>query len=269
MKIGFIGIVEKEMQQDFWGTLSLAQAMGYEGIELGPGMLEKLDLSPAEIGAGLRDMGLPAIGYHTTKYGFADAGPKLMADARNLGCSFLIMAWGPVESREQLLEDAALYNRIGQQCRSAGLQLTYHNHDHEFQEFDGQYAFDILMQHTDPDMLQAHIDVAWVTFGGADPVALIRRYAGRCPVLHMKDFSRLEPGCETAAGDRQAACFTEVGTGIVDTAGVVDAARRAGVAWLTVEQDRMGNLTPMESLRTSYTHLRALVDKHIPTRKGA
>lgn len=94
--------------------------------------------------------------------------------------------------------------------------------------------------------------------GGGDPVSLIRKYAGRFPVLQMKDLVRLHEGCEAAKGNRKEAQFTEVGTGIVDTAGCVEAARSCGVEWLVVEQDRPRELPPMESIRVSHDNLRTL-----------
>jgi len=257
MKAGLIGIVRDEMKEDFWGTLERVAALGYEGIEFGAGTLEQAGVPLAEMKARFADLGLTPIAHHATKYSLAETGDAVYDACQALDCKILVLSWGPCDSREQLLEDAELYNRIGERSKAAGIQLTYHNHDHEFQRFDGETGFDILLGNTEPDLLHAHIDVAWVTFGGVDPVEVIRRYAGRCPALHMKDFVGLEPGCDQAQGDRQAARFTEVGTGIVDLPGIVAAARESGVEWLTVEQDRPRDLPPMESIAASLANLRA------------
>jgi sugar phosphate isomerase/epimerase len=99
----------------------------------------------------------------------------------------------------------------------------------------------------------------WLTFGGGDPVQFIRKYRGRVPALHAKDVVTLMDGCDQARGDREKAQFTEVGTGIVNTAGVVEAARECGVRWITVEQDRPRDLSPMESIKVSYDNLKKLV----------
>ncbi len=50
--------------------------------------------------------------------------------------------------------------------------------------------------------------------------------------------------------------FTEVGTGVVDLQAVADAAHECGVQWCVVEQDRMRDLAPMDSIRVSYENLR-------------
>jgi hypothetical protein len=51
--------------------------------------------------------------------------------------------------------------------------------------------------------------------------------------------------------------FTEVGTGIVDFEAAIATAREAGVAWGTVEQDRMRHLSPWQSITCSYLNLKA------------
>jgi sugar phosphate isomerase/epimerase len=66
-------------------------------------------------------------------------------------------------------------------------------------------------------------------------------------------------GGETGNEGRKSTEFTEVGTGVVNVEGVVEAARECGVDWLVVEQDRMRDLSPMESIRVSYDNLRRLV----------
>jgi sugar phosphate isomerase/epimerase len=105
----------------------------------------------------------------------------------------------------------------------------------------------------------AELDIAWVTYGGADPAKMIRKHAGRCPILHVKDVLEV-PGGGVASNDgRQETKFTEVGTGVVDLEGAVEAARESGVEWLTVEQDRMRNLSPMDSIRVSYNNLRRVL----------
>ena len=46
---------------------------------------------------------------------------------------------------------------------------------------------DILLESTDPSLVFFEPDVYWIEWGGADPVEYLRRYAGRCPYVHLKD----------------------------------------------------------------------------------
>jgi len=148
-----------------------------------------------------------------------------------------------------------MFDAFGARCRQEGLSFCYHNHNHEFAAFDGEYGLDILLGNTDPQNLLLELDVMWATYGGADPAAVIRRYAGRCPILHVKDVVVVPGGADTS-NERKDVQFTEVGTGVVPLQAVAEAAHECGVQWCVVEQDRMRDLAPMDSMRVSYENLR-------------
>ena len=44
-----------------------------------------------------------------------------------------------------------------------------------------------LIENTDPDKVMFELDVYWATKGGVNPSAYIQKYAGRFPLLHIKD----------------------------------------------------------------------------------
>ncbi len=260
-KIGLIGILNQQLKSDLRGMLPQLRDLGFDGLESPAGLAEEAGMSPDGLRVLLHDAGLevPAQG-KVSIWLSEDEVRANAATAAALGAPYVAAYYGPVESEEQLLRDAETYNRIAALCREEGAGFCYHNHDHEFQLFGGRYAMETLLDNTDPELVRAELDVAWCTFGGADPVAFMTKYSGRCPVLHMKDFSGLLPGCIHAAGERKEARFTEVGEGVVNIQGVVRAAEPCGVEWLVVEQDRMGDLEPMESVRVSCRNLRRMVD---------
>ena len=145
------------------------------------------------------------------------------------------------------MRDAELYNKAGARLAEEGLTLCYHNHEHEFQTvFDGVYALDVLAQNTDPKALKFELDIAWISFGGEDPVKVLKRMAGRVPAIHVKDLYDLS--------DRNS--FTAIGTGSVRVKESVEAAIQAGVEWLVVEQDTLRNLTAFETLTLSFLYLK-------------
>ena len=55
-------------------------------------------------------------------------------------------------------------------------------------KIDGKYALDILYDTVPADYLATEIDTCWVNVGGENPSEYIKKYAGRCPVVHLKDF---------------------------------------------------------------------------------
>jgi sugar phosphate isomerase/epimerase len=260
IRIGLIGIVGEDLKNDFWGSMEKIAAIGYRGIESGTSLPDLAGAAPGEIRRRLDDLGLGILAFHTQKFRLQEHGEGHTLDlAAEVGSPLVTLSWGPVEDVEQLKKDAELYNRIGAACQTRGLKLAYHNHDHEFACFDGQTALDILLSEADPEMLHLHLDVAWTVFGGADPAKVIGRYAGRVPALHAKDLQGLEPGCQSAQGDRKAARFVEVGDGIVDFPAIIAAAREAGVTTISVEQDRPAELSPWQSVERSYANLAGLL----------
>jgi len=60
--------------------------------------------------------------------------------------------------------------------------------DSTFRRFDGRLMLDILYQETDPRYLQGEPDTYWIQYGGGDSEDWCRKLAGRCPLLHMKDY---------------------------------------------------------------------------------
>ena len=261
MKIGLIGIVGEQLKQEPWETLKAVAEIGYEGIEGAAGIAGREDISIADLRGRLNEIGLEPVAQGGIRFLAEDHGvDSAIKAATELGCPYVVHYWGPCEEKEQVLEMAEFLDDAGRRCREAGLRFLYHNHNHEFTTFDGKTGIDLLMENSDPENLGLEIDVAWATYAGLDPAELIRKYAGRCPVLHMKDLVTFPEGGIVSNDGRQETQFTEVGTGVVDFSGVVKAAGETGVQWLVVEQDRPRDLGPMDSIRVSYENLSELVN---------
>jgi len=152
-------------------------------------------------------------------------------------------------------ELAAKLNAAGETCRAAGLRLGYHNHAFEFEPQGGSTAFDVLIEELDPGLVQFEIDVFWATFAGFDAVELLRRHAGRCNLLHLKD---LKDGIERSpSAQPPPQAFEELGDGIVDFPAVLAAAAELGIEHVYVEQDHCPE-SPVASLQRSAEYLRGL-----------
>lgn len=119
---------------------------------------------------------------------------------------------------------------LGRICRDQGMRLLYHNHDFEMQELDGKLAIDWLFSEAAPDELGFEPDLAWIVRGGQDPLAVLERYAGRCPRVHVKDIA---PAGQSQDEDG----WADVGRGTLDWVQYFQAAKRAGAEWFIVEHD--------------------------------
>lgn len=245
--IGIIGIVGSELKKDFRGTLQRLRALGYSGIELGLGSFEEHG-GVSAVAEALRAADLKLITVHTMGFSLRDKFSAHLDVFAATGCKHATISWSELNSPESINADVAFYNEIAPRLREAGVCLCYHNHDHEFRlQFGGRNAMHMLLQQT-RDSLAVHFDVAWATFGGVNPVAFLECYAGRVPLVHLKDLYDL-----TVSG-----CFTTVGTGKVDIAGSARAAIAAGAEWLTVEQDQPRGITGFELATASILNLRNL-----------
>jgi sugar phosphate isomerase/epimerase len=180
--------------------------------------------------------------------------------ARTLGVATVVVALpsefsGPrgmvaAESRAQLDTLAAKLNRVGREYRELGLVFGYHNHHVEFMPVDGVVPYDYLLSNTDAELVKIELDVGWLATAGADPVAYLRRHAGRVIACHLKDYA---PAIVTDVPQRK---LVAPGSGIIDFAGVLAAMNETGVAHGFIEVDVSDD--PLGDVRRGHAHLQML-----------
>jgi len=255
--LGFIGVIADDLDADFVKAARQASEMGYVGIEFGPKNKLLEDRSPEEAAAVLADVGLHVLNWHTMDYDALINGTGDFLDQiEPFHSKFVTVPHSNADSLEAIEKEAEKLNAAGARLREEGYFLCYHNHDHEMELLDGKTALDRLMELTDPKLVQLELDVAWATFGGGDPAALIRQYAWRVPLVHLKDVEGPLARLDTGKVSRKEARLTDCGFGIVNFVDILEASRDAGVAWGVVEKDRRPWHGPgMDALQRSYDHL--------------
>jgi len=234
--------VREEMRRDFVGTLEKVAEIGYAGVEFaGFGGL------PASKIKNLLDrLNLKAVGSHTDVCMLKDKLNEVIEYNLEIGSSYIICPWAEYFTKQDYIDAARFYNRIGEKCREKGLNFAYHNHDLELDFFDGERGLDIIYRETEPELVKAEIDTYWVKYAGVDPVGYVRKYTGRCPLVHLKDME-----------DEKSKNTTEVGEGILDIGALIKASEEAGTLWLVVEQDTFKR-PALESAWISFTNLKQL-----------
>lgn len=215
--------VRDHMAKDPRGTLEQVKKAGYDCVELAG----TAGMTPADFSKVLADVGLRPISCHAGLDEMAKNVPGVIEMCRTLDIKFVVVPHASAETKEKVLENARIMDAAGAELRKAGIRLCYHNHAHEFVRFDGVYALDLLYQSTRPENLAAQLDTFWIKYGKADPVEVIKKYAGRCPLLHVKDM----------APEGVKPIFADLGRGTMDWKPIFDAAKAAGVQWYIVEQD--------------------------------
>ena len=106
-----------------------------------------------------------------------------------------------------------------------GIALTFHPRIREYAQFDGETAVNRLMDLV-PGM-QLTLDAYHSVLSGTDTPALMRRYAGRIDMIHLKNAAALDPK----------ASLVPVGAGAIDFSPIIAACPAAGVKLLLAEQE--------------------------------
>jgi sugar phosphate isomerase/epimerase len=156
----------------------------------------------------------------------------------------------PAQGRAQLDSLAEKLNRVGREYRELGLAFGYHNHHVEFMPVDGVVPYDYLMSNTDPDLVKIELDVGWLVAAGVDPVAYLRRHAGRVVACHLKDYA---PAIVTDVPQRK---LVAPGAGTIDFTAVLAAMNETRVAHGFIEVDVSDD--PLGDVRRGHAHLQGL-----------
>ncbi len=182
----------------------------------------------------------------------------VFAGAKMKGFSYVVYPYLPPEDRnglEGIKRLADNLNKAGKAAQTNDIKLCYHNHAFEFEPMGGTTPLETLMKETDPKQVGLEMDIFWVVTGGQDPKALLKKYAGRVQLLHLKD--RAMPAAPHYNEDVPRSDFKEVGHGAIDIPGVLAVASEVGVKHYFVEQDATPG-DPVVSLKQSYEYLSTL-----------
>jgi inosose dehydratase len=137
---------------------------------------------------------------------------------------------------------ASTLEGLGADARDMGHGLAFHGHAGTY--IETPMELERLMAMTDPALVGLCLDTGHITVGGGDAVAVADRYRERIVHVHLKDVAaatlqRMRGGAIGGFLDAlRERIFCELGSGVVDLEGVLDALARWDYAgWLMVEQD--------------------------------
>jgi sugar phosphate isomerase/epimerase len=213
--------LRQDCARDFEGTLRAVASLGYEGVEL-------FDLHGTDavvLRRWLDELGLVACGRHARLEAVESDLAGLAAECTALGTDRIVLSWieapTTTASARRMAEHLSV---VARQAAELGLSFGFHNHDGEVVALEGGASFvdELLAQ----DALFLELDLGWAWYAEVDPIALLDRASGRCPLVHVKDFA-----------SRHGRAFRPVGDGEVGYERIIPAAVEAGVEWLLVEQD--------------------------------
>lgn len=268
------------LEQDFAGTMEMLAGIGYKEIETfgpypfsAPEAQERWNtITPALGFQGSGYFGLTAQQVKEVLDRNGLSSPSMHIDletlrtrmgetaeaAHVLGQRYVIIpsagAQPDLDGYRRLADE---FNQIGASAVANGIRFAYHNHGYGLAEVEGEIPLNVILEQTDPELVDFQMDVYWTVAGGADPVAYLDAYPGRYRLMHVKDMTE-HVRFSGDGGDPQQwmelfPYMTDAGSGVLDLPAILSQARASGVEHFLVERDLAPN--PSEALQRSYDYL--------------
>lgn len=263
--------VRGDMEKDMDKTLAQVKEMGYDYVEFAG----YYGHSAEDVRAMLDKHGLTCISVHQVYSVFLEDAKTNIEYLKTIGAKYCAMPWMGLEKHAghgEFEKTVQEFVQVGSVLKENGIQLLYHNHEFEFESFEGKYLLDWLYDSVPEELLKTQLDTCWVKYAGEDPCAYLKKYAGRSPVVHLKDFvcDKLNAGAAYALIDESGKAkdkptreenhfdYRPLGDGLQDIPAILAAAEEAGAEYVIVEQDEAKTATPLESVRRSREYLKSL-----------
>lgn len=224
-------------------TLAKIKAMGYTTVQASAMWHLPVD----EIAAISRSHGLKIVLTHIPYARFKEDLAGVIRDHHTLGCALAGLGGLPEQFRnaEGYVAFAKDFAEIADELGRNGLKFSYHNHQFEFQKYNGKLGMELLMENTNPETFLFTLDTYWVQAGGGNPASWIRKLKNRIDAIHLKDMAIID----------SQPIMAEIMEGNLEWTDILSACDEAGVQWYLIERDS-GPTYAFDSLRISYDNLR-------------
>ena len=232
------------MQDDVPSALALVADVGYRHLEFAG----YFGYPASELRLMLDDLGLAAPGVHVSPQDMAENLEAVVESALIMGHRYPVVYAIDPQSRATLddyYRAAEQFNAWGEACGRAGLRFAYHNHAFEFEPIDGQVPYDVLLDETDPALVDFELDLYWIRAGGRSAQEYFEHHPGRFTLWHIKDMD---------TEGRMA----DVGDGVIDFAALLDR-DDSGVRYGFVERDDSPD--PESTIRRSHAALAQMLNR--------
>ena len=260
--------VRYDMDKDFEDTLRAVKEMGYDYVEFA-GYYGR---SAEEVKALLDDIGLICPSVHQGPDLFLEKGQEAVDYIKTLGVKYAAIPWYGIENYQNGRFDETIekFRTVGELLKKNGIQLTYHNHDFEFNYLDGEFILEKIYKALPG--IEGEVDTCWARYAGVDPAAFIEAHAGRMHTLHLKDFTckKLASGPvyaliddsgkakEPGSKEDNGFAFRPLGMGMQDFSAILAAAEKAGTEYVIVEQDESKDMPALQAAKISRQYLKSL-----------
>ncbi|PZG40410.1 sugar phosphate isomerase [Listeria ivanovii] len=239
--------VRKEMERDLEGTFKKIHEIGFRYVQL-DGMRGN---NPAEVLRLLSKYELKVIGMHIKHDRFMTDLDGIIQEAYYFGCKTIFDKY--IEEEDQTLAGykatKEVLIRAVQRLNALGFRVGLHNPEYDFNALiAGRRVMDFITDPVNGICIYAEPDTYWIRAAGHDEGEFIKRYSGRAPIVHMKDFVS---GFAVEDMDNN---LVEIGQGEVDFRAIIDWGEANGVEYYCIEQDR-SKRDMFDTLKSSYSYL--------------
>ncbi len=263
--------VRDEMEKDVKATLQKVKDMGYDYVEFAG----YFGYSAEDLRAMLDEIGLTAISVHQKVDLYLEKGQEAADYMKTLGVKYSAVPWydksklAGTDGWDNTVKEFATVAKL---LSDNGIQMCYHNHEFEFDTFEGKYLLDILYEVFGKGEIDPELDLCWVHYAGLNPAEYLVKYADRMGIIHFKDFvcknlgggpvyalvdndgkpqggkSREETGFE----------FRPLGEGLQNFPAILEALEKTNVEYIIVEQDQSYDTPSLEAAAKSRAYLKTL-----------
>jgi len=231
--------VRENLASDFAGVMERIAEIGYVGVEPIFRLPGTTIPQAARLFSELR-LQVPSV---HVPLPLGEDKSKVLDVMAAFGSKRIVSGKGP-DSFEtvQLIERTCdLFNEACAVAAENGMLFGIHNHWWEFQQVEGRYVYQVMLDCLDPAIF-FEVDTYWVQTAGLDPTNVLKQLGRRAVLLHIKDGPAVKDELQVAVGE-----------GLLDFPGIVQAAASAA-EWLIVELDDCA--TPMlGAVERSYRYL--------------
>jgi sugar phosphate isomerase/epimerase len=238
--------VKEDLTADTKGTLKKLSQYGYKQIESFEGKQGMFwGMKNTEFKKYMDDLGMKIVSSHSNNT--VDFERKA-AEAAEIGMKYLICPYkGPQKSIEDFKRFNDEFNNSGEICKKNGIRFAYHNHDYSFKVLDGQVPQTVMMEGTDPSLVDFEMDIYWVLAAKEDPKVWFKKYPNRFKLCHVKDQT-------TTAGGGIESCH--LGKGTIDFASILSVGKKYGLQYHIVEQEAFTGTTPLLSAEADAVYMK-------------
>jgi sugar phosphate isomerase/epimerase len=241
--------VKQALYKDTMGVLKQIAADGYKKIEGFEGDLGLFwGMKNTELKKVMDDLGMKFVSSHCE---ISKDFESKAAQAAEIGMKYLICPHkGAQPSIDHYKKIADEFNACGEIAKKHGIKFAYHNHDYSFVPMNGIVPQDVMMENTNPKIVDFEMDMYWTRVAGVDPLAYMDKYPNRFKLVHVKDLVKVDnvEGHESCV----------IGKGTIDYKSLLPQVSKRGVKHMIVEQEAYTGTNELDAAKDDAAYLKTL-----------